>query len=200
MEAADLTACDLADVLPRSQVVDRQISPLYTPIPRILGPAYTVHCPPGDNLMMHAAIYDAPAGAVIVARSEDGLSAMVGGNVCAMAQQRGIAGMVIDGVARDLNEIRDLRFPVFSRGLCPKPAVKKKAGASTPKIVCGGVEVSSDDLVLADEEGIVVVPSSSAEQLVKDAIKKAEKAASTPLKAWSENHQRVIREALKAAK
>ena len=200
MDVADLTACDLADVLPRSQVVDRQIAPLFKPIPRILGPAYTVYCPPGDNLMMHAAIYDAPAGAVIVVRSEDGLSAMVGGNVCATAQQRGIAGMVIDGVARDLHEIRDLNFPVFARGLCPKPAVKKKAGASTPKIVCGGVEVAPEDLVLADEEGIVVVPAADAEQLVNDARKKAEKAAATSLEAWSENHQRVIREALKAGK
>lgn len=200
MEVADLTACDLADVLPRSQVVDRRIGPLYTPIPRILGPAYTVHCPPGDNLMMHAAIYEAPAGAVIVARSEDGLSALVGGNVCAVAQQRGIAGMVIDGLARDLHEIRDLNFPVFARGLCPKPAVKKKVGASTPKIVCGGVEISPLDLVLADEEGVVVAPATDAEQVVKNAVTQAKKAAATPLEAWSENHRRVIQEALKAGK
>ena len=66
----DLTACDAADVLPRSQVLDRAISALYPGMSRILGPAYTVHCPPGDNLMMHAAIYEAPAGSVIVARSD----------------------------------------------------------------------------------------------------------------------------------
>ncbi|MEM6934935.1 MAG: RraA family protein [Pseudomonadota bacterium] len=95
---SQLNACDLADVLPRSQVLDRAIAPLLPTMPRILGPAYTVHCPTGDNLMMHAAIYAAQPGSIIVARSEDGLSAMVGGNVCAMAQQRGIVGLVIDGV------------------------------------------------------------------------------------------------------
>ncbi len=199
-EFSHLTACDLADVLPRSQVVDRAIAPLLPAMPRILGPAYTVYCPAGDNLMMHAAIYEARAGSIIVARSEDGLSALVGGNVCATAQQRGISGLVIDGVVRDLGEIRELGFPVYARGLCPKPAAKKQPGPVTPIVDCGGVSISPGDLVLADEEGIVALPVAQVDQLLHDARDKARMAAETPLNDWAANHRQVIAKAMAGGK
>ena len=69
-----------------------------------------MRCAPGDNLMLHAAIYRAPAGAVIVVQAGDTEYAVAGGNVCAVAQKRGIAGFVVDGVIRDLSEARTNRF------------------------------------------------------------------------------------------
>ena len=75
------------------------------------GPALTVKAPPGDNLMLHAAIYRAPAGSVIVVEAGDVDYAVAGGNVCAVAQKNGIAGFVVDGVIRDLAEVREKRFP-----------------------------------------------------------------------------------------
>lgn len=196
MNINGLTTCDLADVLPRCQVMDPGLAALYANMGSVAGPAYTVFCPAGDNLMMHAAIYEAPAGSVIVARSEDARFALVGGNVCALAQQRGIAGMVIDGLARDVAEIRALGFPVFARGLCPKPAQKTGAGEPEPTITCAGVEVTSGDLVAADEEGIVVLPAADAMDLLSEAQKQAETAAATSLESWSAGHRRAIQKVL----
>lgn len=99
-----LSPCTLADVLTREAVMDAGLRPLWTPIPRIAGPAYPVRCAPGDNLMLHAAIHRAPPGSVIVVEARDTAFAVAGGNVCAVAQRRGIAAFVVDGVIRDLAE------------------------------------------------------------------------------------------------
>jgi hypothetical protein len=73
--------------------------------PRVAGPAFTVRCPPGDNLMLNAGIHRADRGSVIVVEADDVDYAVASGNVCAVAQRRGIAGFVIDGVIRDLAEV-----------------------------------------------------------------------------------------------
>jgi 4-hydroxy-4-methyl-2-oxoglutarate aldolase len=80
----------IADLLDRGQVMDIGIRPLWTPVPRVAGPAFTVRCPAGDNLMLHAAIYRAEPGSVVVVQAGDADYALAGGNVCAVAQRRGI--------------------------------------------------------------------------------------------------------------
>ena len=117
---------DYAEALPRSQFMDFQIKPLWSPIPRISSAAFTVKLAPSDNLMLHAAIYQAPPGSVIVVEAGDTDFAVAGGNVCAIAQKKGICGLVIDGVIRDLAEIREAQFPVFARGVMPIPGQKNK--------------------------------------------------------------------------
>ena len=144
--------------LGRSQFMDMGIREMWSTIPRIAGPAYTVSCPPGDNLMLHAAIYRAEPGSVIVVQAGDTDYAMSGGNVCATAQQRGIAGFVIDGVIRDVAEVREAEFAVFARGLSPVPGKKQALGTLNQPITCGGVQVNPGDMVVADEEGIAVHP------------------------------------------
>ena len=86
---------------------------------RVAGPAVTVRCAPGDNLMLHAAIYRAEPGSVLVVESGDVEYALAGGNVCAIARRRGIVALVTDGVIRDLAEVREIGFPVFARGVIP---------------------------------------------------------------------------------
>ena len=103
---ARLSPTTLCDVLTRDRVMDIGIRPLWPDMPRVAGPAYPVRCPPGDNLMLHAAIYRAEPGAVIVAEGGDTAYALAGGNVCAVAQKRGIVAFVLDGVIRDLAETR----------------------------------------------------------------------------------------------
>jgi regulator of RNase E activity RraA len=76
---ANISPTTLADVLGREQVMDIGIRPLWTPVPRVAGPAFTVRCPPGDNLMLHAAIYRAQPGAVIVVEAGDVDHAVAGG-------------------------------------------------------------------------------------------------------------------------
>ncbi|GAB2781044.1 RraA family protein [Streptomyces chlorus] len=185
----------LADLLGRAQVMDIGIRPLWDS-PRVAGPAYTVRCEPGDNLMLHAAIYRAEPGSVIVVESGDADHALAGGNVCAVAQRRGIAAFVVDGVIRDLGEVREAGFPVFSRGVIPIPGTKKKIGALGEPARVGGVLVHPGDIVVADEEGIVVVPAAREEEVLEAARSRLTKEAEESLDAWEENHRARIEKAL----
>jgi len=162
---AKISPCNYADVITRDRVMDPAIRPLWQPIPRVAGPAYPVACPAGDNLMLHIAIHRAPAGSVIVCAAGDSNWAMAGGNVCAFAQQRGIAGFVVDGCIRDIAETRNNRFPVFGRGLIPIPGVRKTAGLINVPVVCGGVTVAPGDIVIADGNGVVVVAAALAAEV-----------------------------------
>lgn len=194
---ANVSPCTFAEVVTRDRVMDPGIRPLWQPMPRLAGPAYPVACPPGDNLMLHVAIHRAPAGAVIVCAAGDANWAMAGGNVCAYAQQRGIAGFVIDGVIRDIAETRRNRFPVFGRGLIPIPGVRKTAGLIDVPVVCGGVVVAPGDVVIADEEGIVVLPKAQAADMLAKAQARAKKEEETTLEQWVKNHKERIDEAVK---
>ena len=184
----DLSPCALADVLTKEQVMDFGVRPLWSGAPRVAGPAYTVRCAARDNLMLHAAVYRAPPGSVIVMEAGDAEYAVAGGNVCAVAQRRGVAAFVIDGVIRDLAEIRRLGFPVFARGVSPIPGGKEGLGALGGPVRCGGVQVEPGDVVVADEEGIVVVPGARAEAVLEAARARAAK-ESTDLDAWEAAHR-----------
>jgi len=185
-----------ADGLHRSQFMDIGIKAVWQPIPRIAGIAYTVKCHPGDNLMLHAAIYRAAPGSVIIVEAGSLDYAVSGGNVCAIAQKRGVAGFVVDGVIRDVEEVREAKFPVFARGIMPKPGVKETLGTLNEPISCGGVEVHSGDIVVADEEGIAIIPKLKQEAVYKIALARSQKEASESLEEWESKHQAKVEEIL----
>jgi regulator of RNase E activity RraA len=139
--------------------------------------------------MLHAAIHRADPGSVIVVESGDVEYALAGGNVCAVAQRRGIAGFVLDGVIRDVAEIRERGFPVFARGVVPIPGRKAAVVPLNIAVRCGGVAVSPGDIVVADEEGIVVVPAGRQEQVLRDARTRQDKENSQTLDDWAREHQ-----------
>ncbi len=182
-----------ADGLPRSQFIDYNIKPLWQPVPRIAGPAFTVKLVAGDNLMLHAAIYAAPKGSVLVVDAGDDSHAIAGGNVCAIAQQNGIAGMIIDGVIRDIEEIRDAKFPLYARGCCAKPGIKNKIIPLNQTIECGSVTVNAGDMIIADEEGIAVVPNEQLEEVFLIAKKRTEVDEATTLEQWRASHEKKIK-------
>ncbi|MBI3635494.1 MAG: RraA family protein [Candidatus Rokubacteria bacterium] len=194
---AKLSPCTFSDVLTRDRVMDIGIRPLWPDMPRIAGPAYPVKCEPADNLMLHAAIHRAPAGSIIVVQAADNDYAQSGGNVAATAQHRGVAGFVVDGVIRDVAEVRANRFPVFARGVIPIPGTKEKKGVLNGPVTCGGVRVEPGDIVIADEEGIVVLPKAKAEEILKKAQAKAAKDAQVSLDAWMKDHRERIDKALR---
>lgn len=194
---ATISPTTLADVLGRERVMDSGIRPLWTPMPRIAGPAFTVRCPPGDNLMLHAAIYRAQPGDVIVVQSGDLDYALAGGNVCAVAHRRGIAGFVLDGVIRDVAEARELGFPVFARGVIPIPGTKNVALPLNEPVICGGVRVSPQDVIVADEEGIVVVPQGQRDEVLHKALSKQDKEGAQSLDEWEADHRARIDKALR---
>lgn len=192
----DLLATDVSDAQGSGFAMDVGIKSLLTPAPRVMGIAFTVSCENRSNTYLHDAIYSAPAGSVVVAQVDGNDYAVAGGNVCAVAQQNGIAGFVIDGVVRDLGEIRNLNFPVYARGAFPKPGGKSNDGQSQVEITCGGVTVNTGDLIIADEEGIVVVPQADIETVMQSALNKLAKADAQSLAEWRAGHEAKIKEIL----
>ena len=194
---ADVPTTTLADVLSRENIMDLGIRPLTTTSPRLAGPAFTVRCPPGDNLMVHAAIYRAEPGSVIVVDTGGDVDfAVAGGNVMAVAQRHGVAGLVVDGVIRDLAEARDAGFPVYARGNVPIPGTKKAIGTHNVPVRCGGVTVHAGDIVVADEEGIVVVPAARRDEVFTAARAKLAKDEAETLEEWERAHRARIDKAL----
>jgi regulator of RNase E activity RraA len=185
----NISPTTLADVLPAGQVLSAAIHPLWSGMPRIAGPAFTVRCGPGDNLMLHAAIYRAPTGAVIVVEGGDTEFALAGGNVCAVAHRRQIAGFVLDGSVRDISEIRGLRFPVFARGVVPVAGSKRLIGALNAPVRCGGPLIEPRDAIVADEEGIVVVRHAALEVTLQAATAKLARESTQTLDAWEADHR-----------
>jgi 4-hydroxy-4-methyl-2-oxoglutarate aldolase len=186
---AQFASTTFADVLSRDRVMNITIRPLWDGMPRIAGPAFPVRCPAGDNLMVHAAIYRAPRGSVLVVEAGDLDYAVAGGNVCAVAQKHGIAAFVVDGLIRDLAEARANQFPVFARGVIPFPGGKDAIDAFNAPVTCGGVLVAPRDIVIADEEGIVVVPGDRKEEVLQAATARAAKDAAETLESWEAAHR-----------
>lgn len=187
--------CEYADALAREQFMHYSIRPLHQNMGRICGPAFTVKCEPGDHLMLHAAIYEAKAGDIIVAQADDNY-ALAGGNVCAIAQKRGIKGFVTDGVIRDLAEVRSMGFAVFAKGVMPKPGKKQSSDFMNQSIVCGGTTVNPGDIIIADEEGIAVVPQAEFKNAYLVAKQRVDKEASMTLEQWQQNHEALIKQKL----
>ncbi|MFD4553395.1 RraA family protein [Streptomyces sp. NPDC058469] len=196
-EFQDVPTTTLADLLGHEQVVDLGVRALWGPMPRLAGPAFTVRCPPGDNLMLHAAIYRAEPGSVIVVESGDVEYALAGGNVCAIAQRRGVAGFVVDGVIRDVGEVREAGFPVFGRGAVPIPGVKKAVLPLNERVRCGGVAVDAGDVVVADEDGVVVVPGARRDEVLAGALARLAQEGAESLDEWEAAHRARVDELLR---
>lgn len=188
-----LLTTDISDAQTAGFAMDIGIKSLLLSAPRIMGPAYTVCCPNRSNTFLHDAIYSAPKGSIIVAQADSNDYALAGGNVCKVAQMNGIAGMVIEGVVRDLGEIRDINFPVYARGVFPKPGQKNADGAAKVEIMCGGVTVNHGDFIAADEEGIVIIPKAEIEDTLKIALEKEANASAISVKDWRDAHYAKIK-------
>jgi 4-hydroxy-4-methyl-2-oxoglutarate aldolase len=178
-----LAPTDLCDVVDLSCVMRYAIRPLWPGMPRIAGPAFTVRTGKHDNLMFHAAIYLAKRGDVIVVEAGDDEMAVAGGNVCAIAQRNGVAGLVVDGVIR---------------GASPIPAKRGGGGDINATIRCGGVVVNPGDVVVADEEGVVVVPRAQATEVLAKVQARVATDSAMSLEAWEKRHRAAVEAALSA--
>jgi 4-hydroxy-4-methyl-2-oxoglutarate aldolase len=173
-QAAEFQAAILADVAGRRGALHGRIAAL-RPRMKLAGPALTVDVRPGDNLMIHAAMALAKPGDVLVIDGKgDQTAALMGTIMMTACKQLGIAGVVIDGAARDSLEIDEMDFPVFCVGTNPNGPTKNVAGRIGHPITCGGVVVRSGDLVLADADGVVVVERERVEGLLPQARKKVD--------------------------
>jgi 4-hydroxy-4-methyl-2-oxoglutarate aldolase len=140
------------------------------PEARASGPALTVRGAPDDNLALHRAIDEVGAGEVIVVDAGGSPRTGLCGDLLALAaQRRGAAGLVVNGCVRDLLGIGRLGFPVFHRGTSPVAAGKQVPGELRVPLALDGVAVQPGDLVVADVDGIVVVPAREADGVLADA-------------------------------
>ncbi len=137
---------------------------------RLCGTALTVQCPPGDNLMLHHAVAAATPGVIIVATVGEYMLAGCWGEILtAAAQNKGVAGLAVDGAVRDIEAIAERQFPVFSRGLAIGSCTKERFGQLGKPIRFGGVPVRSGDIILGDADGIVIVDQDRADEVYQKA-------------------------------
>lgn len=137
--------------------------------PAFGGPALTVRGPAADNLWLHRGLLEAEPGQVMVVTVDGHHEAGYWGEVMAVAAQaRGLAGLVIDGCVRDVSALRELGFPVCARGLCIRGTDKDPNGdgAVHGSLRIGDVDIHAGDLVVADGDGVVVLPNELVEHTV----------------------------------
>lgn len=157
-EALRLGSSTVYEGLREDWWVDPAIRPVW-PGAKIAAPAFTVKCGYGDNLALQRAVRDAPAGSVLVVDSGRGEYGYWGNVLSEVAVARGLAGLIIDGTVRDVEEIENMKFPIFSVGIAMRHADKSQPGELGGSIVFGGRDVRAGDIVVADSDGVVITPA-----------------------------------------
>ncbi len=159
----------ISDLMNRLYTVHDDIRVLTDPNLSVVGPACTVKCYPGDNLMVHKSLDVAHRGDVLVIdTSASGTTAVLGDLISTKARHRGIAGVVVDGLIRDLPEIRALGdFPVFARGVTPIGPLHRGPGEINHPVCIGGIVVNPGDVIVGDLNGVVVAPRDIAQELLQ---------------------------------
>jgi 4-hydroxy-4-methyl-2-oxoglutarate aldolase len=182
---AELGVATVHEAQGQTGLLAARIAPIY-PGTRISGSAVTVALPAGDNLMIHVAVEQCTDGDIVVvsadAPSEHGY---LGELLATALSARGVRGFVIDGGVRDVAELRELAFPVWSSLVSALGTVKEQLGDVNLPIECAGQRIEPGDVVVADDDGVVVVPRANAgavlaacrERTAKEAASRARYAA-----------------------
>jgi regulator of RNase E activity RraA len=160
-----LPSANIGDAMHRLGALDAAIKPVWEGA-TIVGSAYTVWTRPGDNLGLHEALEHVQPGDVIVVNGGGDLSrALLGELIGGKAKVKGVVGFVIDGAVRDATGLAQYSMPVYARALTPAGPYKDGPYALSAPVAVGGVVVNPGDIVVADEDGVVVVPLEMADRV-----------------------------------
>jgi regulator of RNase E activity RraA len=179
-------AANVGDALSRLGLMEPEIVPR-TPDAHCVGPALTVLTREGDNLAIHRALDDACPGDVLVVNAFGESSRAVFGDLLAeVCLAHEVAGVVIDGAVRDVGAIAELGLPVWAKGVTPAGPSKHGPGQIGTVIACGRVVVAPGDLIVADSDGVAVVPGAACETVLGELerIARTEDAFRERVSAW----------------